>query len=293
MSAAGAAAIVGGLLGAAGGIVSGIEKKKAATKFRRRQRGAIRQARTFADDRVAQLLGDPSRFLVPQETRDARTRMGSLLSSLPLGGRFGEGPRAIADVFSREGAAPAPPRTLFERGVQFLAGTFDRPEDSPLADQLRKSLRVAQESRGLRRSVAGAVGEARALGAFTQNLRASLLPQLVQFGTLPEQLRQSVLGFEAPLRVASATGAPIPGISGRPSDLFPNFVGSTLGEAAAGAAGGFQIGRQFDQQAELEAQRQQFIDEIRAARRGGNASPQFGGFNQSDFQLQAGGMFGF
>lgn len=216
-----AGALIGGLFGLAGGLIGGYERKKAQTKFRRRQRAAIGAARQFADERIQQLLGSP----------------------------------------------------LLRQGMEFLEGTFARPEDSPLADQLRKSLRVAQESRGLRRSVAGAVGEARALGAFTQNLRASLLPEVARFGTLPEQLRQSIIGFETPLRVAAATGAPVPGIQANPEQLFGGFLGSSLGQAAAGAAGGFQIGsalsfqQQMLQQQQRSAQQQQeLIDAIRTSR---------------------------
>jgi hypothetical protein len=133
--------------------------------------------------------------------------------------------------------------TLNKRGVDFLQGTFDNPENSPLADQLRKSIRVAQESRGLRRSTVGAVAEARALGAFTQTQRQALLPSLIQFGTVGENIRQGVLSFEAPLRIANATGLNASGFNFAPGLAPP---GSSLNEAItggiAGFAGGFNIG---------------------------------------------------
>jgi hypothetical protein len=261
-------AIGGGVLGSIGGVLSGIDKKKAATKFRRRQRRAIRQSREFADERINELLGDPSRFLRPAGEQE---RVGGLIQGLSRmlpGGKFGGGIRdEIGRFGSRVAAGPAPPRTLYERGVQFLAGTFDRPEDSPLADQLRKSLRVAQESRGLRRSVAGAVGEARALGAFTQNLRASLLPSMMQFSTLPEQLRQSIIGFEAPLRTAAATGAPVPGLGPvNPGSLFPGVAGGIFQQGVAGALGGFQMGSAISAQAQQVQQNEQLIEAIRQSR---------------------------
>lgn len=139
--------------------------------------------------------------------------------------------------------------SLIGRGIDFLKGTFDNPEDSPLADQLRKSIRVSQESRGIRRSVTGAVAEARALGGFTQNLRASLLPQLQSFGTVGENLRQSIISFEAPLRIGAATGlnvaglGPAPGLGGAfagASSLAAGFSGFT-----SGGIGGAQIGQGF------------------------------------------------
>jgi hypothetical protein len=135
---------------------------------------------------------------------------------------------------------------LLRMGREFLEGTFSSPEASPLADQLRKSIRVAQQSRGLRRGVVGAVSESRALGAFTQQLRASLLPQVQSFGTLPERLRQSVLGFELPIRIGQAVGLNVSGLGAAPgleSGLSPgSSLAAGLGGGISGAAGGASLG---------------------------------------------------
>lgn len=147
--------------------------------------------------------------------------------------------------------------SLIGRGIKFLEGTFDDPEGSPLADSLRKSIRVAQESRGLRRSPVAAVAEARALGAFSQNLRQQLLPSLLAFGTAPENLRQSIIGFEAPLRIGEATGLNITGLAPAPG-LQAGFAGggstsSILSGIASGFIGGGQIGTAFGQQQQNSA----------------------------------------
>jgi len=173
-------------------------------------------------------------------------------------------------------AALTGPGTLLGLGTEFLRGTFSDPESSPLAESLTKGLRVAQESRGLRRSTIGAVSEARALGAFTQNLRSSLLPAVQQFGTLPETLRQSILGFELPIHIGRATGLNVSGLGVAPG-LEAGFAsgGSTsaiLSGAASGLLGGANIGFGFQQM----QQNQQELDALRS-RRGQNQNQSAGG----------------
>lgn len=55
-------ALGGGALGLIGGLISSSEQKRAAKKSRRRQRKAVGQARTFADERVAELTGEGTLF---------------------------------------------------------------------------------------------------------------------------------------------------------------------------------------------------------------------------------------
>ncbi len=170
---------------------------------------------------------------------------------------------------------------LLRMGREFLEGTFASPETSPLADQLRKGLRVAQQSRGLRRGTVGAVAEARALGAFTQQLRASLLPQVESFGTLPERLRQSVLGFELPIRIGQAVGLNVAGLGAAPgleSGLSPgSSLGAALGGAIPGAAGGASLGFGFADRLSAAQDRTRLLELI--SNQGGFGPPGFG----SDF----------
>jgi hypothetical protein len=58
---------------------------------------------------------------------------------------------------------------------------------------------------------------------------------------MPETLRQGILGFEAPLRVAAATGGTIGGV-GAPGRLSSGLSAMFSG-AVPGGIGGFQIGR--------------------------------------------------
>lgn len=179
----------GGLLGFAGGLLQGYAQKAAATKARRRQRKAISGARTFADERIAELTGEGS---------------------------------------------------LFAQGVDFLRSTFGDAANTPLAQDYVKQIRAAQASRGTLFGGAAVNTEASGLAAFSQDLRARLLPQLQSFSFAPEQLRQSIVGFEVPLRIASRTGAQLPGIGPNPLAVNP-FVGA-LNQGLAGFLGGAQIG---------------------------------------------------
>lgn len=183
---------VGGLLGLVGGISGAITQKKTQTKFRRRQREAIGEARDFTSGRLEELLGEG---------------------------------------------------TLFSQGTDFLSGTFGAADQSPLAQDFVKQIRAAQASRGTLFGGAPEAAEAGGLAAFSQQLRASLLPQLLSFTQAPEQLRQSILGFEAPLRVAARTGASIPGI-GAPQPGVDIF-GSGLAGLVSGISGGAQVGSSF------------------------------------------------
>lgn len=191
--------VVGGLLGLTGDLVGAIATNRAQTRNRRRQRKAIAEARTFTDERLAELLGTG---------------------------------------------------TLFSQGVDFLRGTFGEAADSPLAQDFVKQIRAAQAARGTLFGGAAVSTEASGLAAFSQNLRASLLPQLLSFSFAPEQLRQSILGFEAPLRVAARTGGALPGVGPAPTPVNP-FVAALQG-AIGGATGGFQVGLGFDQLAQSQ-----------------------------------------
>jgi hypothetical protein len=137
---------------------------------------------------------------------------------------------------------------LISAASSFIQESF-AGDGGPLADQLSKRLRVAQEARGLRRSTAGAVAEASSLAAFRQNFLASLLPQAQSFGTLGERFRGGILQQELPIQIGFNTGAPIPGVSA-PSPQLQDPTGfdpisSVLSGGTSGGIGGFQVGSEF------------------------------------------------
>ncbi len=182
-------ALIGGLFGFGTELLRSAQAKKTQTRFRRRQRAAIGEARKFADESVSRVTSSP----------------------------------------------------LFSQASQFLESTFGAPEDSPLVNQFRKSLQTSQASRGLFFGGAPAAAEAGGIAVASQQLRQSLLPNILNFTFQPEQLRQSVLDQESRLRVAAATGAPLIGLPEQAVDP----LGNALQSAISGAAGGFQLGQQF------------------------------------------------
>lgn len=182
---------IGAVFGAAGGILSAYNARKQQTRFRRRQRAAIKEAREFANQRVSEITGSE----------------------------------------------------LFSGAQEFLTSTFQDPMSSPLAEDFARGVRQAQAARGLLFGGAAVSQEASGLAAFSQDLRTRLLPQAMQFAQAPEQIRQSVLGFEAPIRVASRTGAALPGIT--PPQILDSPLSAAFKQAAAGAAGGYMIGSEI------------------------------------------------
>jgi hypothetical protein len=155
---------------------------------------------------------------------------------------------------------------VIEAANNFLLESFEG-EGGPLADQFQRRLEVAQESRGIRRSRAGAVAEASSLAAFSQQFKASLLPQAQSFGTLGERFRQSILAQETPISIGFHTGAAIPGISNLSPELADPVgfdpLASAFQGAVQGASGGFQLGQTF-------------------AGRGGGAQQQFSEIDQQN-----------
>ena len=151
---------------------------------------------------------------------------------------------------------------VIEAANNFLLESFEGT-GGPLADQFQRRLEVAQESRGLRRSRAGAVAEASSLAAFSQQFKASLLPQAERFGTLGERFRTSILSQETPISIGFHTGAQIPGISNLSPELADPVGFDPLASAfqgfAQGAAGGFQISQGFSNQ-------RRFNDQLAAAK---------------------------
>lgn len=133
---------------------------------------------------------------------------------------------------------------LIASASQFIQDSFSSDTD-PLTEQFSKRLRVAQESRGLRRSVAGAVAEASSLAAFRQNFLQSLLPQAMEFGTVGERFRRGILAQEAPISVAYHTGSPLPGITPMLDDVSP--IASGLAGAIRGFGAGQSIQNSFSQ----------------------------------------------
>lgn len=160
---------------------------------------------------------------------------------------------------------------LFTSAREFLRGTFAEDGDSPLAQDFGKSIRAAQSVRGTFSGNIGAAQEAIGTSGFQQRLRSQLLPQALAFAEAPERLRQQILGFEAPLRVAAATGARLPGLG--PTGSLGSSVGSAFTGGISGALGGFQIGSEFDAQRAFNAQ----LDELRQSKtdRGGSSAQGF------------------
>ena len=180
--------------------------------------------------------------------------------------------RAIGEArqFADERVAEITGGPLFSQAVDFLQGTFENTADSPLAQDFARGIRQAQATRGTLFGGAGVAQEASGLAAFSQELRQSLLPQLLTFATEPERLRQSVLGFEAPLRVAAATGAALPGLT--PQPLLQSPIVAGLNSGIAGFSGGAQIGASFQN---LSQQRQD-IERLQALQLSGAANQQQG-----------------
>jgi hypothetical protein len=127
---------------------------------------------------------------------------------------------------------------LYQGALSFLEGTYDDAIGTPLAQDFAKGVRQAQAARGLLFGGAAVAQEASGLAAFSQQLQGNLLPQALQFAQAPETLRQSVLGFEAPLRIAAKTGAALPGMA--PAPISESPLSAAFKQAAAGGAGGYQ-----------------------------------------------------
>lgn len=175
-----------------------------------------------------------------------------------------EGIRRARDV-TEERVSALLDNPLLQSATQFIQRSFSGETD-PLTEQFQKRLEVAQESRGLRRSTAGAVAEASALAAFRQNFLAGLLPQAERFGTLGERFRGQILQQELPIGIGFETGGQIPGVSQFTPDITDptgfDPVSAALSGLTSGGIGGFQIGSQFDQ----IAQQNRFLDELRSSR---------------------------
>lgn len=176
---------------------------------------------------------------------------------------------------------------LFQGARDFLESTFNDAAGSPLAQDFAKSIRAAQSVRGTFSGNIGAAQEAIGTSGFAQQLRSQLLPQAMNFAEAPERLRQQILGFEAPLRVASATGAQLPGLG--PQGSLGSSFGSAFTGGISGALGGFQIGSQFDAQRSFNA-RLDALRDAKAARAsegdGAAVQPLGSGIAQDDAFLQ-------
>lgn len=145
--------------------------------------------------------------------------------------------REFADASARRVTESA----LFQQGQQFLEQTFGDAVGSPLVQDFAKQLRASQAARGTFFGGSPAAAEAGGLAIAAQRLRGSLLPQVQEFATAGERIRQSVLGQEATLRTAAATGTPLFGQ--RPEFIDP-FAAGARG-LIQGAAGGALLGQQF------------------------------------------------
>jgi hypothetical protein len=237
------ATFFGSLGGAAlGGIGSGIQAagaRRTQTRFRRRQRKAIQSARNFAGgttvttgqgffgDKGTQVGGDMVFAPGAEIPKGVSTFVNPVTGERQAGGRVDE---LLASP-------------LLSQARSFLEGTFGNAADSPLAQDFVKGIRAAQSARGTFFGGSAETQEAGGLSAFSQRLRQDLLPQALAFGTLPETLRQSVLGFEAPLRTAAATGGS--GLGDSSGLNAGNPLAAIFSGALSGAAGGFNLAREF------------------------------------------------
>ena len=217
--------IGGAALGGAGAGIDAAQTRKQQARFRRRQRQAIQDARDFT--------GGTS-VLTAADVAAGRTAAGSTSTFLdPVTGERRSGGR-VDEIL----ADP-----LLAQSRAFLQDTFANAADSPLARDFAKGIGAAQSARGTFFGGAGINAEASGLAAFSQRLRQDLLPATLQFGTLGENLRQDVLGFESGLRTAAATGGA--GLGDSSNLLGPNVFSSILSGAAGGGAAGFSLDREF------------------------------------------------
>lgn len=235
---------LGGVVGGVGSFIEAEQQRAQMARFRRRQRKAIQSARDFTGGTTVQGESQKGFF----GARGAALAPGSIVSDslvdegLPEGGTFFTDPvTGERRAGGRVEEILADPLLVSARN--FLQGTFDNAPDSPLAQDFVKGIRAAQASRGTFFGGSAEVAEAGGLSAFSQRLRQDLLPSLQSFGTLGESLRQGILGFEAPLRTAAATGGG--GLGDASGFLGPSPFGSALTGALSGAAGGFSLDRQF------------------------------------------------
>jgi hypothetical protein len=174
--------------------------------------------------------------------------------------------RAIesARSFADERVSAITEGELFSRAEGFLSSTFGPDAASPLAEDTAKRIAAIQSSRGTFFGAAGTIDAAGGAAAALHQSRMQLLPSALQFAQAPEQLRQSILGFEAPLRVAAATGAPVAGLGGAiPTE--PTIFSGALNSALAGAFGGFQLGQDADASARRRDASLAQAEQLRAA----------------------------
>ena len=218
--------IGGAALGGIGSAIDAGQTRKQQARFRRRQRQAIQSARDFT--------GGTSVSTGQGFFGDAGPAGGGATTFLdPTTGERRQGGR-VEEIL----ADP-----LLMQARSFLQGTFENAADSPLAQDFAKGIQAAQSARGTFFGGAAINTEAGGLAAFSQRLRQDLLPQALSFGTLGENLRQDVLGFEAGLRTSAATGGA--GVGDSSNLLGPNVFGSLLSGAASGGAAGFSLDREF------------------------------------------------
>lgn len=238
-------AIVGGILGGVGSGIQAANTKKQMAKMRRRQRKATQSARNFAGgttvttgqgffgDKGTQVALGPGTVVTDEMLEEGlpkgvATFIDPVTGERKIGGRVDE---IMADP-------------LLTMARDFLQGTFENAADSPLAQDFAKGIAAAQAARGTYFGGSGISAEAGGLAAFSQRLRQDLLPSTIQFATLGEQLRQSILGFEANLRTAAATGGA--GLGDASNMMSPSVAGAIFQGAASGMAAGYSMDRQFN-----------------------------------------------
>ncbi len=144
---------------------------------------------------------------------------------------------------------------LFSRATDFLTGVLDEGVDNPLVQDFGKSLEAIAAERGIFFGGAPAVQTAGGLAAAAQQLRFQALPFAEQFDPTiaAERFRQQIFQFETPFRVASRTGAPLPGMQAAPLQTQP--TSGLFGSAVQGGTGGFLLGLEQQRLQELQARR--------------------------------------
>lgn len=197
--------LLGGVVGAVGGIIQGVQQQRASKKERRRTRKGQAQGRALADERLLDILEGE------------------------------RGPGSIGVAGERQGS-------LFSQGEDFLRETFGDAAGSPLAQDFVKQIRAAQAARGTLFGGAAVATEASGLAAFSQNLRAQLLPQLQQFAFAPESLRQNITAFETTQSIARVTGQ----LPGQTRQFIPSALLQGINSGIAGAFGGAQVQSSFE-----------------------------------------------
>lgn len=154
----------------------------------------------------------------------------------------------------------------FQDARRFLEGIYsDDANNNPLVRDVGMQIRAAQAARGTFNGNVGAAAEGLGAGAFLQNLRLSAYDTLEKNLTFEPRFTGEVMSWDAPFRVAAATGAALPGMGqGNMSSQFA----SLLGGAVSGFGAGYNVGSSMEDlalQREGIANQRMLMDRLTAA----------------------------